>query len=344
MPEELLARVQHTLASHHLVSPGSRVVVAVSGGADSVGLLHLLLSVRASWSVQLHVAHLDHGLREGARADAKFVQALAKRWELPVTVERRDVRAACAREGWSLEDGARRTRYQYLLEVALRQSASAVAVAHTADDQAETVLMRLIRGAGLLGLAGMSLKRRLGDGVWLVRPLLGIWRHELLAQLRAAGLTYRDDAMNEDRRFLRNRIRHDLLPLLERDYNPNMKGALTQLAEQSRCDAAYLAEAAGRQWKRLVRMEPSRQAAISIVRFRRQPKALQRQLVREVVARVQGDLTQFEFRHWLEIEQLFASRPSGTRVRLPSGIELRRDHDRVVCSPVSSAGHAPSLG
>ncbi len=336
------ARVRQTITTHRLLPPRAGVIVAVSGGADSVALLHLLMRLQGPLTFTLHVAHVDHGLRETSAEDARFVQALGARWGVPVSVERRPVGPICEREGWSLEDGARRVRYQVLLELARRHRASRIALAHTADDQAETVLMRLVRGTGLLGLGAIPIQRPLDDEIWVVRPLLAIWRREVLAYLEEAGLAYREDETNGDRRFVRNRIRRELLPLLERDYNPNIKGALTQLAEQSRWDYAYLQEAAGRQWKRMVKVhphpsrgvgaKPPRQVAISIPMFLRQPKALQRQLVRQAILHVRGELGRFEFRHWVEAERLFVERPAGTVLDLPSGVRLRRDTAHVVCT------------
>jgi tRNA(Ile)-lysidine synthase len=326
----LAARVRRAIIAHELVPARSRVVVAVSGGVDSVALLHLLAALREERRLHLHVAHLDHALREASREDAEFVRRLAARWGLPATVERRPVAELCARQGWSLEDGARRVRYAFLIDTAARSSASHVALAHTADDQAETVLMRVLRGSGLLGLGAMPIKRQV-DGVWLIRPLLDVWRRELVAYARAQRLSYREDPTNRDERFLRNRIRHELLPLIERRYNPNIKGALTQLAQQCRTDYEFLQGAAGRQWKRMTRIGPSAQVTIAITPFLRQPKALQRQVVREALQRVKGDLTRIEYRHWLEVERLFTERPTGTVVDLPGGVSLRREEQRVVC-------------
>ena len=334
VPEPLL-KIRQALATHQLLFPRARVVVAVSGGADSVALLHALVSLRPAWKLVLHVAHLDHGLRDGSREDAAFVRALAAAWDIPCTAARQDVRAACERGGWSLEDGARRVRYAFLLGVANEQRASHIALAHTADDQAETVLMRLVRGCGIVGLSGIPVKRRVEE-TWIVRPLLDVWRREVLAYLTDAGLTFREDPSNRDLRFVRNRIRHELLPLLERNYNPNIKQALTQLAEQNHWDAAYLQDAAGRQWKRAVKLPTAshgrREAAISIAAFQRQPKAIQRQLMRQAVQRVHGETVQLEFRHWVEAERLFAARPVGTRVDLPGGVQLRREKERVICA------------
>ena len=327
--DTVVERVRQTIATHQLIQPRTRIVVAVSGGADSVALLHLLVHVRQEWDVTLHVAHLNHGLRAASAEDAAFVQALAMRWHLSTTIETADVGAVCAREGWSLEEGARQVRYEFLLEVARRQSAHTIATAHTADDQAETVLMRLLRGTGLMGLGAIPMKRRHGQS-WIVRPLLESWRREILAYLQEAQMTHREDATNTDTRFVRNRIRHELLPLLERDYNPNVKGALAQLAEQSQWDYAYLQEAAGRQWKRTVKVRPSAAVEMSIAAFLHQPQALQRQLVRQAIQQVKGDVRSFEFRHWVAIQRVFTDCPVGTLLDLPGGVQIRREQDRVI--------------
>ena len=350
--DDLLGRIRQTITAHRLWSPGARIVVAVSGGLDSVALLHVLITLRADWKLTLHLAHLDHGLRDVSAQDAEFVRGLGVRWRIPTTIERRDVGAICAQEGWSLEDGARRIRYQFLLETAHRQRANRIALGHTADDQAETVLMRLVRGTGLLGLSAMPMTRALDRDVCIVRPLLEVWRRDLAAMVKRERVAYREDATNSDPRFVRNRIRHELLPLLEEHYNPNVKSALTQLAEQSRSDYAYLEQAAGRQWKRMVKVlrssrpsgaAPHGQApppnslvegqvvVISLKAFRRQPKALQRQLIRQAIRRVRGDLGRLEFRHWLEVERLVGERPVGTVLDLPGGVQVRRDQDHLIC-------------
>ena len=310
------------------------MVVAVSGGPDSVVLLHLLRGLPRAWRLTLHVAHLDHGLRDDAARDAAFVAELASQWNVEATIERREVTGLCRRHGWSLEDGARRVRYQFLVEVARRHSASHIALAHTADDQAETVLMRLVRGTGLLGLGAMTPKRQL-DGVWLIRPLLEVWRQDIMEYLTRHGLSACQDDTNTDQRFVRNRIRHELLPLLARAYNPNIKGALAQLAEQSQWDYAFLQEAAGRQWKRTAQSRLPAQVALRIAAFRRQPKAIQRQLVRQAVQRIRVDEARWEFRHWIEVERLFTDRPVGTVLDLPGGVQARREADRVTFRPTA---------
>lgn len=337
MSDPLVTKVIETIHRHRLLKSGSRVLVAVSGGPDSVALLHVLQALRRSWRLEVRAAHLDHALRAESADDAAFVRGLGQRWGVPMTIIRHDVAARCARQGWSLEDGARRVRYQVLLELARDQRADRVCLAHTADDQAETVLMRLIRGTGLLGLGAIPIERS-GDGVSYVRPLLEVWRADILDYLRRHRLSFREDPSNTDRRFFRNRIRHELLPLLARDYNPNIRQALVQLAQQSRSDYDYLQEAAARVWKRLAKSRPQGRVAIAIDAFRQQPKALQQQLVRQAIARVRGSAGRLEFRHWLEVERIFLDRPVGTLVDLPGGIQFRREPTAVICQRLDGDG------
>ena len=334
--DEILLRARGTITTHRLLTKGGRIIVAVSGGADSVALLHALAALRADFHLRLHIAHLDHGLRSESAEDARFVAGLGTRWDVPTTIERQDVGRLCEQRGWSLEDGARRIRYEFLWRVAKAESADRVALAHTADDQAETVLMRLLRGAGLLGLGAIPVARPFGEDEanavpLIIRPLLDVWRSEILACLRANGIAYREDASNADIRFLRNRVRQELLPLLERGYNPNIKRSLTQLAEQSRWDYAFLRQAARRQWKRVAKVKAPAHISVSIVALLRQPKAIQHQLIRQAVESVQGHAPQFEFRHWLEVERLLTELRSGAQVDLPGGVRLTRDGEQLRC-------------
>lgn len=334
----LPARIAQRIRTHQLLRRAERVVVGVSGGADSVALLHILGRLQPSLRLTLYVVHVDHQLRPASTVDAEFVGTLAERFHVPAIIERRDVGALCRKARWSLEDGARRIRYQCFLEAARRYTADAIALAHTADDQAETVLMRFLRGSGLTGLSGIP-EVRVMEGVRIVRPLLHVWRREITQYLDGDGLSCREDPSNRDVRFLRNRIRRELLPLLERAYNPNIKAALVQLAEQSRCDGAYLQAAALRQWKRLARASRGGSVTMAVRTLARQPKTLQRQLVRHAVQRVQGDLNQFEFRHWLEVERLLEQAGSARApvASLPGGVRVSREGDRLIVQGDSEA-------
>jgi tRNA(Ile)-lysidine synthase len=212
--------VRRQLKRQAMLPAGDLGLVAVSGGADSTALLLALHQL----GCRLAVAHLDHGLRAESAADAEWVRQLAGRLGLACVVERRDVAAYRRRRKLSLEAAAREVRHAFLRETAERLGAAATFLGHTADDQVETFLLRLIRGAGPAGLRGMQLKEGL-----LCRPLLDVWRADVEAWLRAEGCAWREDASNRDPRFLRNRVRHELLPLLA-SFNPGVKRVLLREA------------------------------------------------------------------------------------------------------------------
>ena len=215
------------------------MLVAASGGADSVALLHVLhgLAKRRRW--RLTVAHLNHGLRAAAGADAAFVADSARRLGLPCVVGRARVAAMARRRGISVEMAAREARYAFFARTAKRIGATTVAVAHTADDQAETVLLRLLRGAGAAGLAGIAWTS-FHHGLRIVRPLLDASRGDVLAYLNTHALEWREDESNTDRVIPRNRVRHDLLPLLEREFNPRVRDALLRVSRLVGDDNAFL--------------------------------------------------------------------------------------------------------
>lgn len=202
------------------------MLVGVSGGPDSVALLDALVRL----GHRPHVCHLNHRLRgKESDGDAKFVRQLAEQYSLPVTIKTQKVAGD--------ENACRQARLAFFEQVAKKTGITTIALAHTADDQVETFLMRLIRGAGVTGLGAISAERTIGK-LRVIRPLLNVSRAEVLKYLNAHGLKYRLDSSNADRRFLRNRIRHELLPLLERDYNPGIRDALRRTAEILRAEAA----------------------------------------------------------------------------------------------------------
>src|SRR5215470_20436315 len=202
---------------------GETVLIGVSGGADSVALLEVFRSLAAEWQLTLCAVHVNHGLRAGAEADEDFVRGLCARWEVSLHVERVAVRQGPPWEG--LEAEARRARYAAFRDVARRTGAQRIATAHTADDQAETVLMRILEGAGPRGLAGIARARGL-----YVRPLLDVRRAQVEAYLRGRGVPWVDDQSNFDTRMLRNRIRHEVLPFLTRVVEPSLVERLCRSA------------------------------------------------------------------------------------------------------------------
>jgi len=248
----LSQRVLHAIRRHRLCAPDSRVLIGLSGGADSVALTLLLQELAGNGAFALAgLAHLNHGLRETAARDEAFCRALADRLGLPLAVERADVAAFAAGEGLSIEAAARQLRYAFLTRAAQKAGADRIAVGHTEDDQAETVLFRLSRGAGLTGLAGIHPRR---DRV--VRPLLGVSRHELREYLRGRGESWVEDETNAALDNPRNRIRHRVLPELEQALGGAPGPPIARAAELAREDGAWLDATAAERFQALARVVP----------------------------------------------------------------------------------------
>ena len=317
--DAFLTRLQAWATEQQLFAPGERVLLAVSGGPDSTALLCALATLRPAWALDLSVAHVHHHLR-GAAADEDHaaVEALACEWSLPCLTER-----LVWEEDRVAEAAAREARYAALLALARRAGATTIALGHTLDDHVETILMWLLRGTGLQGLQGIPVVRPLAE-CRLVRPLRGVWRAEVETWLRAHGRAWRVDATNTDPRYLRNRIRHELLPLLMREYNAQIKHALAHLADTAALEGQSL-EAQAAQWLAVHAQAADHQRLLALSALCQQPKALQQAILRQAARQLLGDLQQLTFQHWREVEALLASRPDQSVVDWPRGLQWRKD-------------------
>ncbi|MFQ5944724.1 MAG: tRNA lysidine(34) synthetase TilS [Anaerolineae bacterium] len=331
---DLLETAARTIRIHRMLRRGDEVVVGVSGGPDSLCLLHILNRLQERLGIGLRVAHLDHGMRgaEG-EADAAFVADLAAKWALPITVEARDVVAIAAKERLSPEEAARRVRYRFLADVAHRHGAEAIAVGHHADDHVETILMHWLRGAAAAGLRGIRPVRALpvegeGEAPRLIRPLWQVSRREIDAYCARHHLEPRADASNLETRYYRNRIRHELLPQLE-TYNPQIRRNLRRAAEVFSDDFDHLRREADAAW------ESSARVGRGYVRFDRGPwsqlhRSLQRMLLRRTVRELRPSLRDLE---WIHVEQALESirdKRAGSRIALPAGLGLTVGYDEFV--------------
>jgi tRNA(Ile)-lysidine synthase len=296
----------HTISSyidqHQLLPESGTIIVAVSGGADSLCLLHVLHQLCGNGpharypGVQLHVAHLNHMLRgEASFQDAASIEQLATSWGLAVTSGEIDVPALARAERRSLEEAARTARYRFLREVAHGRP---IAVAHHADDQVETLLLHWLRGEGLAGMVGMQPRQQ--D---IIRPLLGVTHAETLVYCKQHGLTPLEDASNSDLRFLRNRIRHELLPLLE-SLNPGIRATLLRNAEITGVDAQWIEQQVESYWPGVVLSEQENSTRLSRDTLLSLPLSLQRHLLRRVTARLCAGQSPLELRHYQLIEEL----------------------------------------
>jgi len=319
----LVAAVDRALQATGRPPRGGTLVVGLSGGADSVALLDALASLRRRRGFRVVAAHLDHGLRAGSADDAAFCAGLCRRLDVPLRAGSADVRARAARERGGLEQAARRDRYAFLRRVRDEEGAVAVAVAHTRDDQAETLLLRLLRGAGATGLAGM--RPRSAD---ILRPLLTVSRQEVLAHLRERGLDWREDPTNADVTHRRNRVRHELIPYLEERFNPQVRAALARTAAVLADEAAHVRAEAEALLGRIAREEGGA-LVMRRVPLAEAPTAVARAAVRQALLR-KGGLGQVSALHVDRVLHLArAKAPSGRRLPLPGGREARFTRDDV---------------
>jgi tRNA(Ile)-lysidine synthase len=341
--ESLGKRVLDFTRQHSLIAEGP-LVVAVSGGQDSVCLLHVLLGLQSELNVRLHIAHLDHQLRGAdSEADAQYVSGLARQLGIPATIERRDVKAYQARKHLSLEEAAREVRYNFLAEVARSIGTSQVVVGHTRDDHIETVLMHLVRGTGIRGLQGLqpaSRWRYSGGSLTVVRPLLLVTREETGTYCLRHQLMPRSDESNLSLSLLRNRIRLQLLTLL-RSYNPRANEALLRMARIASDEVTFLNSEAARMWDQIV-VRQDETVILDKAAFLDLPPALQRHLLRMVIEELLGDLRDIETRH---IEEVLAAlrKPAGKSLDLPSGLTFVTEYGQYRLGPQRVVSPFPVL-
>jgi tRNA(Ile)-lysidine synthase len=315
-----------------LIAPGDRIGVAVSGGADSVAMLRLLDAARRQIGITLIVVHFDHCLRAESAEDASFVQELARSRGFPYIIECANVGAVAAREKRNIEDTARRLRYDFFARVVSKERATKIAVAHTMDDQAETVLARLLRGCGPSGLAGIH--PRMGV---VVRPLLGFRRAALRDYLRQIGQEWREDRTNLDQSRQRARIRQGLLPLLERDYSPDTVEHLANLAQLSAeqeqfwsalVEDRFAALAARRGSSVLIDvsklLSPLELASREDVQIGDPLRSLTERMIRRLYQEVRGDLLKLTSVHVADVLHLASGSESGRQIDLPGGVIVTR--------------------
>jgi tRNA(Ile)-lysidine synthase len=329
-----IARVRYFFEHNRIPNSHGPLLVAVSGGPDSVCLFHILFKLQANSGLKLHVVHLNHRLRgDEADDDARYVGELARYFGIPATIESRDVKAFRASERLSLEEAAREVRYNFFAEVAKTEQANAVAVGHTLDDNIETILMHLIRGTGTRGLHGLSPVTQwhsTKNSLMIIRPLLDISRRETQQYCRDNELEIRTDTTNTSLSLFRNRVRLELRPLLE-TYNPQINEALLRMANIAGDDITYLDKEGKRRWKKTVTSEND-SLILNRERMLALPPALKRLLLRMAVENKLGTLKDIETRH---IEEMLAilEKPAGRSINLPGGLTFSVEYDRYILGP-----------
>ncbi len=322
----LVQHVAEQIKRHAMVNAGETVVVGVSGGPDSVALLHILNRLRDDLGIRLVVAHLNHRLRGAeAEADARFVRELAESLRLEAHVESRDVAVYGKEKGVSIQVAAREIRYGFLSEVAVQTGAARVALGHHADDQAETILLHFIRGTGPGGLRGMLPVR---DG-FFIRPLLGVRRHSIEAYCRYHNLPTRQDSSNLQLKYLRNRVRLELIPLLEKHYNPSLVDTINRLGEISREEDRYLEEQAREHYYRFKTGTSGGRVGLDRERLLSLPPALVRRVVRLAWMEISGSKDGLHFRHIDQIMEIIRGGGGYREIALPKNIVCKKHYGLV---------------
>ncbi len=320
----MLDKVRRTIEKFEMLKRGDRVLVAVSGGVDSIVLLQTLFELKDEFGLSLAVAHLDHRMRPDSPKDARFVKRRAEALGLPIVLESIDVAAFTESKKLSPEEGAREARYNFLRSAAKKLRANKIALGHTLNDQVETFLMRLLRGAGLEGLRGIPPVRD-----EFIRPLIECSREEISKFARVRRLRSCQDRTNLETKYFRNKIRLELLPILKA-YNPNVLQTIARTEELLREAGTYLEAQAHERLKEATLSSNASSITLSRAKLLNQPKVLGELIVRQAIERVKGDLREIEFVHVTEVLREIKRHKNRSELHLPSGLLFERRGDRIL--------------
>ena len=317
--EKVLGTVRQTIAAHRMLAAGDCVLVAVSGGPDSVTLAHVLHTLSAEYALRLAVAHLNHGLRrQDSERDAEFVADFARRLNVPFYLEKKDVRRFQQRAHLSLEEAGRQMRYKFFEEVAASNGFNKIATGHHSNDNAELVLMNLLRGSGPLGLSGIIPVR---DGKF-IRPLIQLKRSEIADYIAEKKLSFVTDASNADWSYRRNRIRHHLIPELEKSYNPAIVDTLNRLGAILRAEDQWCEDLLGKDFDECIAAKGPGTIRLNPGRLDGLAAAAKRRIVRRAIRSVKNDLRRVTLLHIDAVVDLIDKRPKGGCLNLPDGIRV----------------------
>jgi tRNA(Ile)-lysidine synthase len=327
---EIVRIVRDTVQERRMFKRGDRVLVALSGGPDSMALLYLLRELQKTFDLKISVAHLNHQLRGKASGrEEAFVRRTAKKLKIPCTIGSRNIRQIAKQRKLSIEEAARNERYDFLASAARRAGAAKIAVAHTADDQAETVLFRLIRGA-TGGIAGIPATRPLDTHLTVVRPLLNLWKKDIAHYLHTKNIPFTIDRSNYDTDYVRNRIRHKLLPFLLKDFNPNIKEVLLHNAE----NLSEIKDLARWEMKKvftnLVKVRDKNTIELDKVHFEILHPAIRKEVICECLRLLKGDLSSIYYNNIADILTIALSKQSGKAISLPDTITVGREFNKIL--------------
>jgi len=301
-----------------MLDKGDRVLLCVSGGPDSVFLVYAFSYLAKEFGLRLFIANLDHGIRgKESREDSQFVKVIAKRFRVKLFTKSIKLKK---NKKYSVEETARLKRYEFFYSVATRNRINKVATGHTTDDQAETVMMRIIKGTSMKGISGIPPVRRQGR-ITYIRPLLEMEKRDILEFLKKGNIRYKIDRTNQENKYFRNVVRNRVIPYLEK-YNPQLKRSLSNLADTLREDREFLESKKIEAQKSITHDRGS--VILRMKDIVTQPTAIQKEIARDAVMHVGGNIKKFTFRHWKEIQLLIKAMPQGKSLDLPGNVKLAK--------------------
>lgn len=322
-----IKKVMDTIGASGMIQPGDHVLVGISGGPDSIALTRALMALQTHLGITLELAHLNHGLRgDESLRDETFVKAFAEENSLELSIEARDIKAFAREEKLSIEEAGRNARYDLFNRLSSKRPNTKIALGHHEDDHVEQVLMNLIRGAGRQGLKGIPPKR---EGR-IIRPLIRFAKSDILDFLKDITQPYVMDSSNEDTLFLRNRIRHDLIPFIEDEFNPEIKTALARLSRIMRIEDDFLTEQAALAWDKTITASEKERVTLSRDGFTALHPAMAARVAREAILIVKEDLKRITQTHINDILIFARESESGKSLDLPGQIRVYRKKDHLL--------------
>ncbi|MDP6685444.1 MAG: tRNA lysidine(34) synthetase TilS [Candidatus Omnitrophota bacterium] len=325
----MIEKVKNTIKKYNMLRRHDKLLIGISGGPDSVTLLYCLYELKKDFSLDITCAHLDHKFRgEESQEDRRFCEGLAKKLDIDIVCDEIDVPKIAKEEGISPEAAAREERYNFFKKAAQTKKITKIAVGHNKDDQAETVLMRAIRGSGLAGLGGMNPVKSM-QGVTIIRPLIEVSRKDIEGFIVEKGLKFRRDSSNDKVVFTRNRVRHELIPYIEKNFNSNIKNVLANMCENLRVENEFLEKYSKRKFNSLSKVQTG-EIIIDLKKLKKQPDAVKKRILRSALESFKGNLRTLTYQHWREMEELIANRPGNSIVDLPGGINIVKEKNKLV--------------
>ncbi len=338
--KEIIEQVNATILKHDMIKTGDHVLMGVSGGADSIGMVHILLMLcSAELNIQLGIAHFDHGLRgTQSQRDAGFVDGVARKFNLPFYLEKEDISKFSIDHKLSVEEAGRTLRYQFLFKTAADHGFDKIALGHNRNDMAETVLMNIFRGSGPQGIAGIPPKRGM-----IIRPLIDILKSDIETFVDRENIAFVTDSSNNDLCFLRNQIRLELIPLLASSYNSDIVETLSRTAEIFREEQSWIDTIINPLFESVRLDEDEPNIALSIPDLKKTPLAASRRIIRKAIFQVKGNLQGVGFKHMDAIFELMLS-PHGKNkiLDLPGPIKIKREHARLIIVRRKNSGRTHS--